>query len=210
MQDSGSTRRTFLFKAATTAAAVSAASQLDIADHAYAGAGDSLKIGLVGCGGRGTGAAEQALTADRGNALYAMGDAFGDQIESSLSNLKGSNVAGLAERVDVPPERRFVGFDAYKHVIDECDLVLLTTPPGFRPIHFAYAVEKKKHAFVEKPMAVDGPGLRKFIEAAKKSKELGLSVVNGFCWRVLRPPPRADGPRPRRRHRHDQHHRDDL
>jgi predicted dehydrogenase len=187
MQDSGSTRRTFLFKAATTAAAVSAASQIDIAGNAYAGAGDSLRIGLIGCGGRGTGAAEQALTADRGNALVAMGDAFGNQIESSLSNLKGSDTAGLAERVDVPPERRFVGFDAYKHVIDECDVVLLATPPGFRPIHFAYAVEKKKHAFVEKPMAVDGPGLRMFMEAARKSKELGLSVVNGFCWRYYAP-----------------------
>ncbi len=187
MTDSGSTRRTFLFKAATTAAAVSAASRIDIADHAYAGAGDSLRIGLIGCGGRGTGAAEQALTADRGNALVAMGDAFGNQIESSLSALKGSGAPGLAERVDVPPERRFVGFDAYKHVIDECDIVLLATPPGFRPIHFAYAVEKKKHAFVEKPMAVDGPGLRMFMDAAKKSKELGLSVVNGFCWRYYAP-----------------------
>ena len=138
-------------------------------------------------GGRGTGATEQALIADRGNALYAMGDAFGDRIESSLSALKGSGIAGMAERIDVPPERRFVGFDAYKQVIDECDLVLLTTPPGFRPIHYSYAVEKKKHAFVEKPMAVDGPGLRKFMEAAKKSKELGLSLVNGFCWRYYAP-----------------------
>ncbi len=84
MQDSKSTRRIFLMKAATTAAAVSAASQIDIADNAYAGAGDSLKIGLVGCGGRGTGAAEQALMADRGNALVAMGDAFAEPIEIEL------------------------------------------------------------------------------------------------------------------------------
>ena len=184
MQDSRPNRRTFLFKAATTAAAVSAASQLDIADNAYAGAGDSLKIGLVGCGGRGSGAAEQALTADRGNALVAMGDAFGDQIEASHSTLKGSD---FGARVDVPASRRFVGLDAYKQVIDECDVVLLATPPAFRPIHFAYAVEKGKHAFVEKPMAVDAPGLRMFLEAARKGKAKGLSAVNGFCWRYFTP-----------------------
>ena len=187
MQDSKPNRRIFLFKAATTAAAVSAASRIDIADNAYAGAGDSLKLGLVGCGGRGTGAAEQALIADRGNALVAMGDAFSDQIEVSYSTLKGSAAAGVGERIDVPATRRFVGFDAYKQVIDECDVVLLATPPGFRPFHFAYAVEKGKHAFVEKPMAVDGPGLRMFLEAAKKSKAKGLSAVNGFCWRYYAP-----------------------
>lgn len=187
MTDSKPTRRIFLMKAATTAAAASAAAQIDIADNAYAGAGDSLKIGLVGCGGRGTGAAEQALVADRGNALVAMGDAFSEQIEVSHSTLKGTAAAGVAERVDVPQSRRFVGLDAYKQVIDECDVVLLTTPPGFRPFHFAYAVEKGKHAFVEKPMAVDGPGLRMFLEAAKKSKEKGLSAVNGFCWRYFTP-----------------------
>ena len=187
MQDSKSTRRIFLMKAATTAAAASAVSQIDIADNAYAGAGDSLKIGLVGCGGRGRGAAEQALLADRGNALVAMGDAFNEQIEVSYSTLKGSAAAGVADRIDVPAGRRFVGLDAYKQVIEESDVVLLTTPPAFRPIHFAHAVEKGKHAFVEKPMAVDGPGLRMFLEAARKSKEKGLSVVNGFCWRYFTP-----------------------
>jgi predicted dehydrogenase len=174
-------------KAATTVAAASAAAQIEIADNAYAGAGDSLKIGLVGCGGRGTGAAEQALTADRGNALYAMGDAFPEAIEESESLLKKRTPKEVSDRIDVPPSRRFSGFDAYKQVIDECDVVLLTTPPAFRPIHFAYAVEKGKHAFVEKPMAVDGPGLRMFMESAKKSKEKGLSVVNGFCWRYFAP-----------------------
>jgi predicted dehydrogenase len=187
MQESKSTRRIFLMKAATTAAAASAAYQVDIADNAYAGAGDSLRIGLVGCGGRGTGAAEQALSADPGNALVAMGDAFVDRIEESHSTLKGSAANGVAERVDVPANRRFVGFDAYKQVIDECDVVLLTTPPGFRPIHYAYAVEKGKHAFIEKPMAVDGPGLRMFLEAARKGKAKGLSAVNGFCWRYFTP-----------------------
>ncbi len=187
MQSPSSNRRTFLFKSATAAAAVAAGTQVDIMDNAFAGGGDSLKVGLVGCGGRGTGAAEQALTADKGNALHAMADAFAGQIEQSYSALKGSEVPGLAERVDVPPERRYVGFDAYKRVIDECDVVLLTTSPGFRPIHFAYAVEKGKHAFVEKPMAVDGPGLRMFLDAARQSKAKGLSAVNGFCWRYYKP-----------------------
>jgi predicted dehydrogenase len=184
MRSPSSSRRTFLLKSATGVAAVSAVAQVDLAGSAYVGAGDSLKVGLIGCGGRGTGAAEEALTADRGNALYAMADVFGDQIENSYSTLKGSPVA---DRVDVPPARRYVGFDAYKQVIEDCDLVLLTTPPGFRPLHFAHAVEKGKHAFIEKPMAVDAPGLRMFLDAARKSKEKNLSVVNGFCWRYYAP-----------------------
>ena len=83
----------------------------------------------------------------------------------------------------MPKDRQYTGFDAYKHVIDQVDLVLLTTPPHFRPLHLAYAVEKGVNAFVEKPMAVDGPGLRKFIQACKDAKAKNLSLVNGFCWR---------------------------
>ena len=99
--------------------------------------------------------------------------------------LKGSPVGS---RVDVPKDRQYTGFDAYKQVIDQVDLVILTTPPHFRPLHLAYAVEKGVNAFVEKPMAVDGPGLRKFIQACKDAKAKNLSLVNGFCWRY-------DGPR---------------
>jgi predicted dehydrogenase len=171
-------RRTFLMH--TTAAAVAAGS-LDLARNAYAGGADTLRVGLVGCGGRGTGAAEQALSADPGTRLVALGDAFPDRLEACLSNLSQSNA--IKDRIDVPEDRRFSGFDAYKHVIDNVDVVLLATPPGFRPIHFTYAVEKGIHAFIEKPMATDGPGLRMFLEAAKKSEAKGLSAVNGFCWR---------------------------
>lgn len=174
-------RRTFLMN---TSAAVSGIAALPIAAHANLAGSETLKVGLVGCGGRGTGAAEQALTADEGVQLVAMADAFADQIETSHSQLKGS---GVAARVAVPADQRFVGFDAYKQLIDVVDVVLLATPPGFRPIHFAYAVEKGKHAFVEKPMAVDGPGLRTFIDAAKQSKAKGLSAVHGFCWRYHTP-----------------------
>ncbi len=182
MQKPRSNRRTFLMHSAATVAATTAA--LEIASNAYAGGSDVIKVGLVGCGGRGTGAAEQDLTADSNTRLVAMADAFKDRLESSLSILKSSPVA---DRVDVPEDRRFVGFDAYKHVIDEVDLVILATPPGFRPIHFDYVVEKGKNAFIEKPMAVDAPGLRQFLDAAKKSKEKGLSIVNGFCWRYHNP-----------------------
>jgi predicted dehydrogenase len=172
-----------MHSAATVAASAAA---LDVASNAYAGGSDLIKVGLVGCGGRGTGAAEQNLTADPNCKLVAVGDAFKDRLEESLSTLK-SNGSAVADRVDVPEERRYVGFDAYKHVIDQVDLVILATPPGFRPIHFAYAVEKGRHAFVEKPMAVDGPGIRQFLESAKLSKEKGLSAVNGFCWRYYEP-----------------------
>ena len=114
-----------------------------------------------------------------------MADAFPDRLEDSLSALKGSAVG---ERVDVPKDRQYTGFDAYKKVIDQVDLVILTTPPHFRPLHLTYAVEKGINSFVEKPMAVDGPGLRKFIQACKDAKAKNLSLVNGFCWHY-------DGPR---------------
>ena len=179
-----SNRRSFLMNTAASVSAASALTSLDLSTSAYAGGTDLIKVGLVGCGGRGTGAAEQALTADPNVKLVAMADVFADQIESCLSTLKGSPVG---PRVEVANDQKYVGFDGYKGLIDNVDLVLLTTPPGFRSIHFAYAVEKGKNTFVEKPMAVDGPGLRKFLETARISKEKGLSAVNGFCWRYHTP-----------------------
>jgi predicted dehydrogenase len=171
----------------TTAAAAAASLSTGLAVPMVHAAGSStIKVGLIGCGGRGSGAAEQALTADADTKLFAMADAFEDRLEDSLKGLKDSEKVGA--RVDVPKDRQYTGFDAYKHVIDQVDLVLLTTPPHFRPIHLAYAVEKGVNAFVEKPMAVDGPGLRKYIAACKAAKEKNLSLVNGFCWRY-------DGPR---------------
>jgi predicted dehydrogenase len=185
---STSSRRDFL-KGSTaamagTVAATTVATALTV-PLVHAAGSSTIKVGLVGCGGRGTGAAEEALKADSGTKLVAMADAFGDRLDDSLSELKELKVSA---RVDVPKDRQYTGFDGYKHVIDQVDLVLLTTPPHFRPLHFAYAVEKGVNAFVEKPMAVDGPGLRKFLEACKDSKAKNLSVVNGFCWRY-------DGPR---------------
>ncbi len=150
----------------------------------HAAGSGTIKVGLVGCGGRGNGAAVQALTADSGANLVAMADAFADRLQDSLSFIKGSEVG---KRVDVPKDRQYTGFDAYKHVIDQVDLVILTTPPHFRPLHLTYAVEQGKNSFVEKPMAVDGPGLRKFIQACKDAKAKNLSLVNGFCWRYHAP-----------------------
>ncbi len=173
------TRRGFVAQAAG-AAAVTAS----LMGRAHAAGSDILKVGLIGCGGRGTGAAEQALTADKNTRLVAMGDAFSDRLEQSLSTLKSSAVG---DRVEVPADRKYVGFDAYKHVIDQSDVVLLTTLPHFRPIHFAYAVEKGAHCFVEKPVAVDAPGVRAFLAANEAAKSKNLSVVAGLCWRYHKP-----------------------
>ena len=180
------TRRDFLKNSSTVVGAATAVSTGLTVPLVHAAGSSTIKVGLVGCGGRGSGAAGQALKADSGTKLVAMADAFADRLEDSLSELKGTGTVG--SRVDVPKDRQYTGFDGYKQVIDQVDLVLLTTPPHFRPLHLAYAVEKGVNAFVEKPMAVDGPGLRKYIQACKDAKAKNLSLVNGFCWRY-------DGPR---------------
>jgi predicted dehydrogenase len=175
-----STRRTFLTQSAASVAAASAAAQLGFVPSVHAAGSDTLRVGLVGCGGRGTGAAEQALTADSNTKLVAMADAFEDRLEESLKTLQASPVA---ERIDVPKDHRFVGFDAYKNVIDRCDVVLLTSTPHFRPQHMAYAVEKGVHMFVEKPVATDAPGVREVLRLAEEAKKKNLSIVSGLCWR---------------------------
>jgi predicted dehydrogenase len=153
---------------------------LDVARAAHAASSDMLRIGLVGCGGRGTGAAGDALEADSGAVLTAMGDAFEDQLKRSLNNLRGE----FADRVKVEPDRCFVGLDAYQKVIDSgVDVVLLATPPGFRPLHLAAAVAAGKHVFCEKPMATDAPGVRSVFASAAAAREKKLAIVAGFCWR---------------------------
>ena len=140
-----------------------------------------LRVGLVGCGGRGTGAAAQALRADPNTKLVALADAFPDALQNSLRTLSGT--ADIADRVDVTPENQFVGFDAYKGVIDNCDVVLLATSPHFRPLRGEAAVNAGKHLFVEKPVATDGPGLRRIWAACDKAKEQGTVLVSGLCYR---------------------------
>ncbi len=146
---------------------------------------DVLKVGLIGCGGRGTGAAYQALNAEAGTVqLTAMGDVFADRLDSSHGHLLNSLGSTAEARMDVPEERRFVGFDAFQQVIDSgVDVVVLTTPPHFRPAHIRAALEAGKHVFCEKPMAVDAPGVRSVMESARIAKQKKLSLVSGFCWR---------------------------
>lgn len=139
-----------------------------------------LKLGLVGCGGRGTGAALQALKADPHTRLVAMADAFRERGESSRENLR----AQMAERVDVPDARLFDGFDGFRKVIDSgVDVVLLATPPHFRPQHLRACVEAGKHVFAEKPVAVDGPGVRSVLESTRMAKEKNTGILSGLCWR---------------------------
>ena len=139
-----------------------------------------LKIGLIGCGGRGTGAAYEALEADPNVILTAMGDVFEDHLEEAFANLTKIK----PEKVKVEKQNKFIGFDAYLKVIQSgVDVVLLATPPGFRPLHLTAAIDAGKHVFCEKPVAVDAPGVRKVLLAAKKAKEKNLSLVSGFCFR---------------------------
>jgi predicted dehydrogenase len=173
-----STRRDFLAGAACAAAGATLSS---MHPAVHAAGSDVLRIGLIGCGSRGTGAAEQALTADKNTRLVAMGDMFEDRLQTSLSQLK--NRKGVAERVAVKPECCFTGFNAYKEVIPLVDVVLLTTPPHFRPLHLQAAVDAGKHIFAEKPVAVDAPGVRAVLKACTEAKKKNLTVVAGLCWR---------------------------
>ena len=174
----GSTRREFLGVSATGAAALLAG----FANPIHAAGNDTLKIGLVGCGGRGTGAATQALRADPNVRLVALGDAFADRIEACHTQLTSDG--DIASKVDVESQHRFTGFDAYKNVIASgVDVVLLATPPHFRPMHLKAATEAGKHVFCEKPVAVDAPGARSVLETCREAKKKSLAVVSGLCWR---------------------------
>jgi len=146
---------------------------------------DTLRVGLIGCGGRGTGAAGQALNADKNVVLTAMGDVFPDRIQSSLAALhKEGAEKGFTDRIQVTPEKRFVGLESFQQVIDSgVDVVLLTTPPCFRPVHLKAAVGVGNPISTEKPMATDAPGVRSLLESVKVAKEKKLALVAGFCWR---------------------------
>ncbi len=137
---------------------------------------DTIKIALIGCGDRGTGAAFQALSTKNNIKLVAMADAFQDRLDSSYKLL----VEKFGAKIDVPKDRQFVGFDAYAKAIALADVVLLVTPPGFRPMHFEEAVKQGKHVFMEKPVAVDSPGIRKVLVAAEIAKQKKLNVVVGL------------------------------
>lgn len=144
---------------------------------------DTIRVAVVGCGGRGTGAAIQALSTKYNVKLVAMADAFQNRIDDSYKNITSDDATdegNLRHKVDVPAERRFVGFDAYKKAIALCDVVILATPPGFRPAHFEEAVNAGKHVFMEKPVAVDPAGIKIVLAAAEKAKAKKLNVVVGL------------------------------
>ena len=178
----GMPRRRFL----QTTAAVSAAATLAQTPFVHAQGTDVIRVGLIGCGGRGTGAAAQALRADPNVKLTAIGDAFRDRLEQSLATLRRDGP--IAEKIDITPERQFVGLDAYRGVIGAgVDVVLLTSPPGFRPQHIEAAVAADKHIFAEKPVAVDGTGVRSVLASCAEARRKRLSVVSGLCWRYDHP-----------------------
>lgn len=169
-------RRSFLQATAATGAA-----STFLARSAYAAGSDVLKVGLIGCGGRGSGAAENAIKADPGARLYAMADMFEKRLSLARNTLKRNQ--HIKERFDVTDDSAHVGWDGYKKVIDSCDVVLLCSPPHFRPAHLEYAIQAGKHIFCEKPIATDMKGVRKVLELSKQAEEKKLNLVSGLCWR---------------------------
>src|SRR6185436_2227520 len=169
-------RREFLKKTGTVAGVMAAGFPSIISGQSVT---NSLKVGLVGCGGRGSGAARQALTANKNNELTAVADVDEAIVQQATDRLKGSQTFGSQVKID----RAYVGLDAYEKVISASDVVLLATPPGFRPQHLTAAVNANKHVFCEKPCATDSPGVRDVIAAQKLAQSKNLSLVAGFCWR---------------------------
>lgn len=177
-------RREFVKTAGLASGAILAAPLMSNANF-YSGASDVIKIALIGCGGRGTGAAVQALRSKQNVKLVAMADAFKDRIDSAYKAITGdlseAGITGdMSKLIDVPEERKFEGFDGYLKAIALADVVILTTPPGFRPIHFEEAVKQNKHIFMEKPVATDPEGVKKVLAAAAVAKSKKLNVVVGL------------------------------
>jgi len=177
-----SSRREFL-KTSTIAAGALAGS-LAFTRSVHAAGDDTLKLGLVGCGGRGTGAANNALNADQNIKLVAMADTFEDKIKYSLNQLTKELKEKASDKIAVSEDRHFTGFDAYQKLIDSgVDVVILATPPHFRPMHLKAAVAAGKHCFVEKPISTDAPGVRSVMETCELAKQKNLSIVSGLCYR---------------------------
>ncbi len=171
-------RRDFVKKSSLLAGSVLAAPLISRANF-FSGASDVIKVALIGCGGRGTGAAVQALSTKQNVQLVAMADAFKDRLDDSYKNILEA-LENNKNRLQVKEENKFVGFDAYKKAIALADVVILTTPPGFRPIHFEEAVNQNKQIFMEKPVATDPAGIQRVLAAAEKAKAKKLNVVVGL------------------------------
>ena len=179
-----STRRDFMKTG--TASVVGGAIVSSLSDRmVHAASDDTLKVGLIGCGGRGSGAAMNAMRADPNVKLTAMADLFDDRLQRARKNIQASlKGAEMEDKYAVADDHAFSGFDAYKHLLEtDIDVVLMASTPHFRPRHLAAAVDAGKHIFCEKPVAVDGPGVRDVMQSVQKAKEKNLSLVSGLCWR---------------------------
>ncbi|CAN5151128.1 Gfo/Idh/MocA family oxidoreductase [soil metagenome] len=173
-------RRDFIKNTSLTAGGLLAMPMLSKTNF-FSGADDVIKVALIGCGGRGTGAAVQALSTKQNVQLVAMADAFRDRLDSSYKNIaEALKENGLEKKLQVKEDHKFTGFDAYKQVIHLADVVLLTTPPGFRPLHFEEAVRLNKHVFMEKPVATDPAGIQRVLTTAEEAKRKKLNVVVGL------------------------------
>jgi predicted dehydrogenase len=181
-------RRSFVNR--TSAVGIAASAFTIMRPELVRGAGkEMLKVGLVGCGGRGTQAIADHLTGTENTQIVAMADIFEDKLEGSLRKLRDNpKIANKQDRLKVDPDKRFVGFDSFRKLIaSDVDVVMLATPPGYRPEHFEAAINAKKHVFCEKPFGTDPVGVRRFMDAAKKSEEMKLTVVSGAQRRFQKP-----------------------
>ena len=187
MDNKQPSRRDFVKQSSLLAGGLIAAPFISSATNYFSGADAIIKVALVGCGGRGTGAAMQAMLSKQNVKLVAMADAFRDRLDSCYKALNSDDISdwsgvkgNIKDKIDVPEERKFTGFDAYAKAIALADVVILTTPPGFRPIHFEEAVKQGKHIFMEKPVATDPAGIQRVLAAAEIAKQKKLNVVVGL------------------------------
>jgi predicted dehydrogenase len=185
-QNNNKSRREFMKQGTILAGGILTAPLFAKANY-FSGADTVIKVALIGCGGRGTGAAMQALLTKQNVKLVAMADAFKDRIDSAYKQLNADDLSdwsgvkgNVKNKIDVPAEHMFVGFDAYQKAIPLADVIILTTPPGFRPIHFEEAVKQGKHIFMEKPVATDPNGVMRVLKAAEEAKKKKLNVVVGL------------------------------
>ena len=179
-------RREFVKSSAMLTGGVLALPLLSKANF-FSGADNTIKVALVGCGGRGTGAALQACLSKQNVKLVALADAFRDRIDSCYKTLTKDDLSdwtgtagNIKSKIDVPEERKYTGFDGYKKAIADADVVILCTPPGFRPIHFEEAISSGKHVFMEKPVATDPAGIKKVLDTAEIARQKKLNVVVGL------------------------------
>ena len=178
MENNNNSRREFVKNSTILTGGAMALPLLSKANF-FSGADGVIKVALIGCGGRGTGAAMQACLTKQNVKLVAMADAFRDRVDNCYKELtKEEN--GIKARIDVPDERKYTGFDAYKKAMAHADVVILTTPPGFRPIHFEEAISMGKHVFMEKPVATDPAGIKRVLDMAETAKQKKLNVVVGL------------------------------